>query len=83
MKKLFLITCIGFIAFIGLFITLEFIIDLISPNLIYKMDCVEDGHCKEGLTTLNEHSKEIYINKDNCIKQHWKWNDKIHYCDLY
>ena len=56
---------------------------------IYLMDymglesdyCIEDGDCEEGRVVNTQHGT-ITINKENCIKYGWKWDEKRRMCQL-
>ena len=53
--------------------------------LLYFFDdkdfCLDTSICKEGLE-LNTEYGLIKINKENCLKYNWKWDDKSRYCDM-
>jgi len=51
---------------------------------IYNSDldiCLDSGICKEG-TEINTEYGKIKINKFNCIKHNWKWDDINSTCKL-
>jgi len=43
--------------------------------------CIEDGDCEEG-RIIYHNDNEIIINKDNCLKYNWEWNEKKRFCKL-
>lgn len=43
--------------------------------------CLDSGICKEGLD-VNIQYGEITINKENCIKYNWLWNDEKRFCKI-
>ena len=43
--------------------------------------CLDTGYCKEGLKINTERGK-ITINKENCLKYNWKWDEKNKSCNL-
>lgn len=50
----------------------------------YNMDldmCYDDGLCSENLEVKTNYGK-VLMNKENCIKYKWKWNDEKSFCDL-
>lgn len=54
------------------------------PEVKYNMDldmCYDDGLCSENIQVKTDYGK-VLINKENCIKYNWKWNEKKHFCDL-
>lgn len=54
------------------------------PEVKYNMDldmCYDDGLCTENLEVNTNYGK-VLINKENCIKYKWKWNDEKSFCDL-
>lgn len=54
------------------------------PEVKYNMDldmCLDDSICSENLEIDTEHGK-ILINKENCLKYNWKWNDERRFCDI-
>lgn len=44
-------------------------------------DCLDSGSCSEGLFINTEYGK-IEINKENCLKYNWTWNEERKYCQL-
>ena len=46
-----------------------------------KDSCLDTSICKEGLE-LNTEYGLIKINKENCLKYHWKWDEKSRYCNM-
>ena len=45
-------------------------------------NCVDTGICKEGFKTKNENNSTIVINKENCIKNGFKWYEEDKSCNL-
>ena len=43
--------------------------------------CLDSGICREGLI-INTQYREISINKENCIKYNWLWNDEKRFCKI-
>ena len=43
--------------------------------------CIEDGDCEEG-RIIYHNDKEILINKENCLKYNWEWNEKKRFCKV-
>ena len=43
--------------------------------------CLDSGTCKEGLEVNTEHGR-IKINKENCLKYGWQWDEKIKECKV-
>ncbi len=58
---------------------------LIISFLCYLFDdkdfCLDTSICKEGLEINTEYGL-IKINKENCLKYNWKWDDKNKYCNM-
>ena len=57
---------------------------LLTCFLIYFFDekdfCLDTGICKEGLE-LNTEYGLIQINKENCLKYGWGWEEGSGYCN--
>ncbi len=54
------------------------------PSVMYQFkqaSCLEDGICFEGAEVYRKGQK-IIINKENCLKYGWKWDEKRKWCDL-
>ena len=69
--------------FLVSFIT-YFYIPQILPSIDHQWDkaiCAEVGVCKEGLKIITEHG-EIKINKENCLKYNWEWDEDRKSCFL-
>lgn len=73
-----LIILAGLIIFLILLTLLVIILTPILPKSDY---CLEDGDCKAGRVILVD-NKEIILNKDTCIKNHWDWYEKSQYCKI-
>ena len=43
--------------------------------------CLDTNICKEGLSINTEYGL-LKINKSNCLKYNWKWNDKFKTCNM-
>lgn len=55
------------------------------PSVRYQFDqnyCVEDGICGEGTYTYKD-GQRIIINKENCLKYKWQWNEDSKSCDIW
>lgn len=51
-------------------------------NLSDDLDfCLDSGICAENLE-LNTEFGKIIINKENCLKYNWEWNEKKRFCKL-
>ena len=48
---------------------------------IDKDTCLDSSFCKEGLEINTEYGL-VKINKENCLKYNWIWNDKKKSCNL-
>ena len=48
---------------------------------IDKDTCLNSSFCKEGLEINTEYGL-VKINKENCLKYNWIWNDKKKSCNL-
>ena len=67
--------------FIIIFLWITFI-RIPSINRVFDKDyCLDSAICAEGLE-LNTEYGLIKINKENCLKYHWKWDDKSRYCNM-
>ena len=44
-----------------------------------KDTCLDIGYCKQGLK-INTESGLIEINKENCKKHNWQWDEKSKSC---
>ena len=44
-------------------------------------DCIDNSTCVEGLKIMTEQGT-ITINKENCIKYGWEWNEKRKMCQI-
>ena len=54
---------------------------LIALIDIDKDTCLDSSICKEGLEINTEYGL-VKINKENCLKYNWIWNDKKKSCNL-
>ena len=43
--------------------------------------CLDSGLCAKDLEVNTEYGL-IKINKENCLKYNWKWNEKKKYCNI-
>lgn len=43
--------------------------------------CLDSGICTQGQLINTEYEK-IQINKENCLKYNWTWNEERKYCQL-
>ena len=43
--------------------------------------CLDSGLCAENLEVNTEYGL-IKINKENCLKYNWKWDEKKKHCNL-
>lgn len=51
-------------------------------NLRDNLDfCLDSGICAENLE-LNTEFGKIIINKENCLKYNWEWNEEKRFCDV-
>ena len=51
-------------------------------NQVFNKDtCLDTSICKEGLEINTEYGL-VKINKENCLKYNWFWNDKKKSCNL-
>ena len=51
-------------------------------NLRDNLDfCLDSGICTENLE-LNTEFGKIIINKENCLKYNWEWNEEKRFCDV-
>lgn len=74
------------IIFTALFVLLLNYINLSSkiPSVSKVLDkdiCLDCGICKEGLE-LNTNYGLVTINKENCMKYNWLWNEEKKYCNV-
>ena len=75
---------------IGLiFFSLVIIIPIIAIFMCNKYfnnsdldSCLDSGICKEGIDINTKYGK-IKIDKSNCLKYNWQWNDVNKTCKLY
>jgi hypothetical protein len=44
--------------------------------------CLSSGICKEGRTIGTKYG-EILINKENCLKYNYEWDEEKRWCNLY
>ncbi len=72
MKKFLIIISLIFILFVLVMILLHYFMPSGEPTL---MDCLEFGYCKEG-TKIIDNGVEVIVNKEYCLKYHYKWDDK-------
>ena len=75
MNKIFKIIVLSFLI---LFILIFGVFYVIKDD---KDICLDSGICKEGLI-INTQYGEISINKENCIKYNWLWNDEKRFCKI-
>ena len=68
----------GLIIFLILLALLAIILSPILPKSDY---CLEDGDCEAGRIIIIN-NKEILINKNSCIENHWDWHEKSQYCKI-
>ncbi len=69
--------------FLGLFIT-YFLSPKFLPSVMktFQVDsCLSGGICTEGLEINTEHGR-IEINRENCLKYNWQWNENRKWCDV-
>ena len=50
-------------------------------KVFYKDTCLDSSICKEGLEVNTEYGL-IKINKNNCLKYGWIWDEKIKSCNF-
>ena len=74
----FVIIFAGLIIFLILLVLLVIILSPILPKSDY---CLEDGDCKAGRIIIIN-NKEILIDKNSCIENHWDWHEKSQYCKI-
>ena len=70
--------------FFSLIIITTIIAIFIWYKNIYNSDldfCLDTGICKEGIEINTEYGK-VKINKSNCIKYNWQWDNKNETCKL-
>ena len=75
MNKIFKIIVLSFLI---LFILIFGVFYVIKDD---KDICLDSGICREGLI-INTQYGEISINKENCIKYNWLWNDEKQFCKI-
>ena len=75
MNKIFKIIVLSFFI---LFILIFGVFYVIKDD---KDICLDSGICREGLI-INTQYGEISINKENCIKYNWFWNDEKRFCKI-
>lgn len=75
MNKIFKIIVLSFLI---LFILILGIFYVIKDD---KDICLDSGICREGLIINTQYGK-ITINKENCIKYNWLWNDEKRFCKI-
>ena len=75
MNKIFKIIVLSFFI---LFILIFGVFYVIKDD---KDICLDSGICREGLI-INTQYGEISINKENCIKYNWLWNDEKRFCKI-
>ena len=65
-----------------LFILIYFIYLILTTLIEIDEDtCLDSSICKEGLEISTEYGL-VKINKENCLKYNWTWNDKKKSCNL-
>ena len=75
MNKIFKIIVLSFLI---LFILIFGVFYVIKDD---KDICLDSGICREGLI-INTQYGEISINKENCIKYNWLWNNEKRFCKI-
>ncbi len=63
---------------------LHFNLHSFLPSVMKQLDhnfCLDTGICAQGLKINTEHGR-IKINKENCLKYGWEWDEKRKWCDL-
>lgn len=75
MNKIFKIIILSFLI---LFILIFGVFYVIKDD---KDICLDSGICREGLI-INTQYGEISINKENCIKYNWLWNNEKRFCKI-
>lgn len=57
----------------------------VSMFLFYLFDdkdsCLDIGICAQGLE-INTQYGLVLINKENCLKYNWKWDEKTKSCNI-
>lgn len=66
----------------GLIILVLAIFSIWMDKFLDKDTCLDVGVCHEGLDINTEEGYWI-INKENCLKNHYEWNDKNKNCKLH
>ena len=74
----FVVIFAGLIIFL---ILLALFVIILSPILPKSDYCLEDGDCKAGRIIIIN-NKEILIDKNSCIENHWDWHEKSQYCKI-
>ncbi len=74
--KLFFALLVSFV----LYCCLPFLPTSIKKVSSYQL-CYDDSYCPEDTKVYVDH-KVVMINKKNCIKHGWVWNEKGKYADL-
>lgn len=75
MNKIFKIIILSFLI---LFILVFGVFYVIKDD---KDICLDSGICREGLI-INTQYGEFSINKENCIKYNWLWNNEKRFCKI-
>jgi hypothetical protein len=73
---------IGFILLFILQINLPKMLPSVMKAFAYNY-CAEDGLCDEGLEVMGKDGKTVTINKENCIKNGWKWVEDGKTCNIW
>lgn len=66
-----IVLCIGIFSFVILFATYT----------DEKDFCMDTGICKDGMNVNTKYGK-IIIDKENCIKHKWIWNEEKSFCKI-
>ena len=56
-----------------------FTLKIVVMKFINTDVCLDSGLCAKDLEVNTEYGL-IKINKENCLKYNWKWNEKRKYC---
>lgn len=67
--------------FIILILYLLFVYLIPKTHIYNQYDCISDSICKEGLEINTEYGL-IKVNKENCLKYGWIWDDKKKICNM-
>ena len=78
MKKIIITHLMLPIFAIILLIAIINLADKISPSNY----CIEDGDCYEGDKIKINENVTITVNKENCLKYHWSWDEKRNMCKV-